>query len=328
MTGRTSTRRWLVAMVVAAGLAPLIASCSDSGDSGGGSDCGADRCRTIGAANGDVSIPEHPERIVVLWQPTLAAVVGLGFDPVGAVGEPDRPRGGENPYLPEDYPTDDITILPQGGDLSVEAITNLEPDLILGADVGALEDLEPLLSGFAPTVLVPWSGTGSWRRHLTDVAEVLGVPDRAQDVVDAYQSRIAEVGAEVAEVADGKEVSVIRVQSPDALRFETPESFPGQVLDDLGLTRPESQLKADDDRDYIEVSPERLADGDGDVLFVLPNAEHGGALDQLQSNPLWGSLRAVQNHQVFTGNYAYWGSSNYFGANHIINDVEKAFTSQ
>lgn len=306
----------------------VAAGCADDGE-GSGSDQGA--LRTISAANGEVEVPEDPQRIAVLWRPTLAAVVELGFEPVATLGDPADPAADLATNLPADYDVSSLSIVGTGtgNDISVEKLAAAEPDLIIGASTpnGDFDALLPKLTDIAPTALLSWEGTGSWRTHVEDVAEILGATDEAKQVADDYQTRVEEVQAAVGDPA-GTTVSLVRIQSPQELRFESPQSFPGQVIADLGFARPDPQTTPDEGKDFTSVSLEHLDQADADVIFVLPNDGDGQAqanLDEVQSNPLWATLGAVANDAVHVVEYAYWGASNYYGAHRILDDVEAAF---
>lgn len=312
---------WCRAVVAITALPLLAAAC-------GGSDSGAEKAkqRTVSVAGKSVSVPERPHRIVVLWQPTLAAVTALGFSPVGTVGEP---GGGLEPYLPADFPARKLTVVSSSSDLDLEKISRLDPDLILGVSTGngAQTALLPKLKKLAPTVLLPWTGTGSWRQHVADVGAVLGAAKKAQQIIADYRAHVARVKAAVGNPG-AHSVSLIRVQDSSELRLESPESFDGSVLADVGFSRPALERNPDPDRDFVSVSYERLGDSDADVVFAIPNLSNGGTAKNLQDSPLWPTLRAVREQKAYAVDYAYWGASDYIGADRILDDVQKAFSGR
>lgn len=299
-------------------IALLVAACS------GKRNVSADaKTRTISVDGSTVSVPEKPKRIVVLWPPTLAAVTELGFHPVGTVAVKNLA-----PYLPAGYPTVSLTPVSNTSapdDINLEKVSALKPDLIIGVATGNKKQtaIAGDLRKIATTVILDWTGSRSWRQHFTDVATVLGAQDKASRVVTDYQNRIKQAKRQLHRTASTT-VSVVRIQSPSELRFETPASFPGAVVGDLGFARPQAQLTPDKGKDFRSESPERLDDADGDLLFVLPDRDNSGSAGVVQHSPLWKTLAAVQRKRAFAVDYDYWGATDYFGAFRIIDDVVTA----
>jgi iron complex transport system substrate-binding protein len=285
--------------------------------------------KVVGTPMGEVEVPTDPQRIVVLWGATLSSVVQLGFEPVAAFG-----RDGDNsnlaPYLPEGYPLDTLEVVAAPREVNFEAVTAVEPDLILGGDVPHLSESYDQLSAIAPTVLLSWEGTASWRTMLTDVADVLGVPERAAEAVQEYEAHVADVREAIGLEENPMTVSVVRIQSPEEIRVETPASFSGQIIADVGFTRPDNQLQPDADADYISLSLERIPDVDASTiiaLYLFNDGDTSAAWDQIRTSPLWQALPAVQAGRVVEADFTNWSSSNYYAAHHVLDDISAAFSS-
>lgn len=315
-----------------AGVLALSACGTDGGDSA--SDENGDT-RTVEGVNGSVEIPAAPERIAVLWRPTLAAVTQLGHDVVGTMGTPGEADQGLAPFLPEGVDGAELTLVtssPAEDDINIEELANTAPDLIIGVStaMGTQAEMLDSLEAIAPTVLLEWEGTGSWRGHLEEVAEILDAQAEAEEAVAAYDAALEQARTDLAE-ADvdpaETELSLVRLQSDSEIRLETPESFPGQIVADLGFARPDTQLEGDGDTDFIPHSYENLDQADGDAVFVLAGSGYPDAPDTF-SDGLWSNLDAVQDEQVYRVDYDFWGASNYHGAHRIIEDVTAALTDE
>ncbi|GAA1087190.1 ABC transporter substrate-binding protein [Nocardiopsis metallicus] len=319
-----------------AGALALSACGTDGGaESGGSASEEGAQTRTVEGANGSVEVPASPERIAVLWRPTLAAVTQLGHDVVGTMGSPGEADQGLAPFLPEGVDGADLTLVtssPAEDDINIEELANTEPDLIIGVStaVGAQTELLDSLEAIAPTVLLEWEGTGSWRGHLEEVAELLDAQAEAEEEVAAYDAAVEQARTDLAE-ADvdpaRTELSLVRLQSESEIRLETPASFPGQIVDDLGFARPDTQVEADGDTDFIPHSYENLDQADGDAVFVLAGSGYPDAPDTF-SEGLWSNLGAVQDERLYRMDYDFWGSANYHGAHRIIEDVTAALTGE
>lgn len=291
--------------------------------------------RTVQAANGTVTIPTAPERVAVLWRPTLAAATALGHEPVATMASPGSPDQGLTPFLPDHIDGADlrpVTSSPAEDDVDIEALATSDPDLIIGVStpVGAQTALLDPLEVIAPTVLLEWEGTGSWRRHLEEVAEILNAADAADETVEAYDTALERARAELREagvVPEETELSLIRLQSETEIRLETPDSFAGQVVDDLGFARPDAQLEGEGDTDFIPLGYEHLERGDGDAVFVLVGSGFPDAPDTF-SDGVWSHLEAVRERNLYRVDQDVWGAANHHAALRVIQDVTDALTGR
>ncbi|MBB4931169.1 iron complex transport system substrate-binding protein [Lipingzhangella halophila] len=305
-------RRWLVMFLAV--LLPATACASE-----GGVDQG--ETRTVQHALGETEIPVDPERVVTLWASTLSATIALDEEPVGYAFN-DEPTEGID--VPEGYDVGQLDYLGDSQELDLERIAGANPDLILATDLH--EDAYDQLSEIAPTVALEWSGSGAWKEHLTDVAEVLNAEDKADEVVDDYNERVAEVADAIGDPG-GIEVSVVRFHAEE-LRLEVRNSFTGRIVDDVGLARPEVQDVEEEGSGYLPISLERLPDADGDAMFAFTIAdsdtEQPDLLKQARGNPLWEDLDVVSDDEVYPVDYTTWISTNYIGAHAVLDDLEEA----
>ncbi|MFC3995315.1 iron-siderophore ABC transporter substrate-binding protein [Nocardiopsis sediminis] len=293
--------------------------------------------RTVEAANGTVEVPADPRRVAVLWRPTLAAATLLGADVVAAPGDPGAPGGGLAPFLPADPPEPGPEVVsdsPAENDIDIERLATTEPDLIIGVRTGngLQAELLPRLEAIAPTVLLDWDGTASWRDHLTEVGAVLDRGARAEEAEAGYRAAVDQAREEIEAAAGdpaGIEVSLVRLQDEREIRLETPASFPGQVIADLGFARPATQRTAPDGTgtDYIAESYENLDRADGDIVFVLAGSGYADAPGTFTGG-VWDELGAVRRERVFAADYDQWGASNHYAAHRIIDDVTGAVTGE
>ncbi len=123
---------------------------------------------TISHVYGETVIPAQPKRIVIWGTNSQDAVLQLGIVPVGipffSYG------GGDNGILPWDEEAiaalggEPPTILPNGGELPIEQIAALQPDLILAHFSGITQEEYDTLSQIAPVVAYPKEAWGtSWQ---------------------------------------------------------------------------------------------------------------------------------------------------------------------
>lgn len=311
----------------------LLATGCSAGGEGPGSPEG--ESRTVETANGPVEIPAEPENVAVLWRPTLAAATQLGHDVAATMGTPGESGQGLEPFLPPEADGDDLTVVtnsPSEEDINIEELANADPDLIIGVQtqIGAQAGMSDDLEQIAPTVLLEWEGTGSWRGHLEEVAEVLDQHARAEEAVAEYEDAVERARDELAEAGTDPaetELSLVRLQDESEIRLETSASFPGQVVDDLGFARPDDQVDPEGETDFVPRSYENLDSADGDAVFVLTGSGHPEAPEAF-SEGVWANLAAVQEEQVFHGDHDVWGAGSYYAAHHIVEEVTAALTGE
>ena len=271
--------------------------------------------RTIEHAMGETVVPQTPERVVVLW--SAVDTLALGVEPVGAVlSTPPQIVGDAHIPMFSDR-TEGIAAVGNYAQPNLETIVELQPDLILG--ITTVESFYPRLSQIAPTVVVDISGgIADWKEYALNWATALGKPDEAQALIQQYEQRIAQFQQVMGDRLDNTTVSVDPF-AEDQIRIYQKDSFPGAVLAEAGLLRPESQQR--DNHDEI-ISLESLSSIDGDVLFFVQDNPKESTLAKVQENPLWSQLGVVQRDQMHEVSVEVWFlNAGIVSAHMILNDL-------
>ena len=263
---------------------------------------------------GETMVPAAPERVIVLDGPMLDACLLLGVTPIGAT------TGVENDPWP-DYlgdRTDGIVNVGSIVEPNLELIVSLQPDLIIGVK-SRHETIYSQLSEIAPTVFAE-EHRSRWRENFLLFANTLNREDQVNEVVSNFDERCASIAAQLADQIETTTVSVLRLYTDIIYAYQI-DSFSGSVLDAIGLERPESPSGPEELA--IELSPEQLAMGDGDVIFLAvwddPETTN---VSTLVGNPLWESLGAVRANRVYLVPDEYWMvAMGYMAANRILDDV-------
>jgi iron complex transport system substrate-binding protein len=143
---------------------------------------------TIAHVYGETVIPAQPKRVVVWGTNSQDAVLQLGVVPVAipffSYG------GGDNGILPWDEEAiaklggEPPVILPNGGELPIEQIAALQPDLILAVFSGITKEEYDTLSQIAPVVAYPKEAWGtSWQDVILITGEAMGKKAEAEKIV-------------------------------------------------------------------------------------------------------------------------------------------------
>jgi iron complex transport system substrate-binding protein len=270
---RRTTLSAIVGIVLVAVLLAALTACSGGNNDNGSTDAASSSERTLNGRYGPVTVSGSPQRVVALssdWLGTMVAADAplVGFRTAGPAAPVDTP-----PWLADRLGTD-ITHLT--GDLTVESVAALDPDLIVGPDWLITEDLFGTLSDIAPTYADHEDSTGTrfgnWERQLDDAGTLLGTDtaptkkDLEHSITTAADHHHLDGHAALAVVQGGQ---IAAVTSPDAgISYLlkpfglTPLAVPGQQV---GLRTMVSAENASmlTDADLLIMGPSDLA---GDAL--------------------------------------------------------------
>jgi hypothetical protein len=177
-------------------------------------------------------------------------------------------------------------------------------------------------------LLVPQAITKSpnanWKQYTQFLATALGKKDKVQQLLAKYDRRIEELKIALGDRYSNQTISVAQVNDEYGTEAYTVNSFPGSILSDLGLQRPQSQAISKPGGTIEAISEERLELIDGDLLFMLTFSDRDRqTLENLLQKPLWKKLKAVQNGQVYSVDGWTWVVANPLAADAVINDIYK-----
>jgi iron complex transport system substrate-binding protein len=272
-------------------------------------------CRIIKHTMGETCIPIHPQRVVTLSSCTLGNVLALGVKPIGTTNEV-YVEG--NSLSSINGKTEGIKLLGLAQP-NLEATLLLKPDLIIGVDW--FKPIYPLLSKIAPTVLGEIDFI-SWQRHLSFVAESLGKQDVEKALWKRYYQRIEQLKQALGSRYQGKRISFITV-GREQIYIDSKNSFPGSIISAALLQRPTAQ-NLDSTYGSFPISLEELKKADGDILFVTTFSRTGKKfLAKKQQEPLWKTLKAVQENHVYYVDFMAWAGTNMLATDVVIDDLFK-----
>lgn len=232
----------------------LLTGCSTTAATGEGDGEGSGT-RSVEHARGTATVPDAPQRVVVLEPLELDTAVALGVTPVGAAVASNT--AGIPAYLGVDG-VEPVGTVPEP---DIEAIAALEPDLILGTE-SRHSKLYEQLDSIAPTVFMA-SQSDPWQENAELIGEALGKSDELDDLLGAYNDRCGEL-ASAYDVA-GQTAQLVRPRDETTLSLYGPTSFAGSALECVGFSIPEQDWV---DGLQADISPENVLDARADHVFV------------------------------------------------------------
>ncbi|MCQ3978184.1 MAG: hypothetical protein DPW09_32565 [Anaerolineae bacterium] len=278
-------------------------------------------------ASEPLCLPIAPQRIVALDMASLELALLIGKPPVLTSDWMLQ----EMPLLLPQYADTLAGIEQVGYPAELEKVLLLKPDIILAPEDTI--DVEQARA-IAPLVIPDQVIYDDWKLGMQFWSEVLNVPDFYAEMEANYRTRVAELQTALGQPAE-LEISVISA-STYGVYLWMPDSPPGAILADVGLARPEAQTLVGEaaiahygERQYIEISEERLDLADGEAIFYFTYAstdpkiagEESNFIKTFEQKPLWQTLKAVKAEKAFFVPGYWWRSQSYLLANKVIDDL-------
>lgn len=253
--------------------------------------------KTIVHDFGTTKLKKVPKRIVILDNLYGEILNPLDITPVGATtGQADSQEF--STLFKKQYKDAKVVSVGWQGSPDLDKIAELKPDLILMT--GEQEDLYEELSEIAPTVGYQINTDENWDYHETSlkVAEIFDKRDEMKKDLDRVDAREAVFAENVKAKFGNQKLMYLRVTDND-IRYYAYGHF-GYLYDTYHFNRAET-FNPDDMFQVID--PDKLKEINPDLLIVQADSQE--LLDnKLKNNPVWSSLKAVQNNKVIYADYS------------------------
>lgn len=320
---RSSPSRRLAALLLPLA---LLAACSSAGEDG---DTGA--TREFAADNGDVRIPEDPERVVA----TGYAVPALIEADAALVGVSSWKRG-EALMTDKDRAT--YEKLPRiagenAAETNYEAIAEKNPDLIVvGVPAPVLGDIDmDRLKSIAPVVAIGPTLPSAWRKLSERQSDAAGRSKHFRQAKTAYEKRAAKLRDKYEDALKGLDFGHVGSYG-DAAAGTFMREYAGawgtNIAGDIGVAYPGKPKdpgkgsKSVSEYPSVEELPESLGEADVITYTVGPDGAPGEAVRYVLDSKLWKSLPAVRAGRAFPVRYTE--AATYASALHTLGAVDTA----
>lgn len=241
---------------------------------------------------GEVEIPTEPQRIVDLSGNSDILSI-LGYKVVGTANSDAYDYTKFPSYLEDTLKGAEILGYSMQDTMDVEAVMNLEPDLIVISTVQ--EKMYDQLSEIAPTVMVKLEAL-NWKDDVKAFAKVFNKEDEANKWIADYESKAKDAGEKV-KAKYGNDTTYLSFLASGGQFYVFDGAGFGSVLyEDMGLAKPEG-MPEQSDISLPVVTYEGLASIKTDYIFLMATKED---LAQLKNNAIWNNLPAVKEGKVVT----------------------------
>lgn len=270
---------------------------------------------TVTDVRGEVKIPAEPQRIVDLSGNSDILSI-LGYKVVGTANSDAYDYTKFPSYLEETLNGAEILGYSMQDTMDVEAVMNLNPDLIIISTVQ--EKMYDQLSEIAPTVMVQLEAL-NWKDDVKAFAKVFNKEDIANEWLTKYEAKAKEAGDKI-KSEYGEDTTYLSFLASGGQFFIFDGAGFGSVLyEDMGLAKPEG-MPEQSDISLPVVTYEGLASIKADYIFLIATAED---LAQLESNAIWNSLPAVKEGKVVVLDSSPYFNQGYssVGRNLLVDEI-------
>ena len=290
-------KRLLKTLVVACMSAMMLVGCGNSNSATNNSQ--AEKTVTVTDVRGEVEIPAEPQRIIDLSGNSDILSI-LGYSVIGTANSDAYDYTKFPSYLEETLQGAEILGYSMQDTMDIEAIMNLNPDLIIISTVQ--EKMYDQLSQIAPTVMIQLEAL-DWKEDVRAFAKVFNKEEVADKWIADYEAKAEAAGDEI-KAEYGEDTTYLSFLASGGQFFVFDGAGFGEVLyEDMHLAKPEG-MPEQSDISLPVVDYEGLAAIDTDYIFLIATDED---LATLEANAIWNNLPAVKE-----GNVVVLESSPYF----------------
>lgn len=250
----------------------------------------SDKTVKVTDVRGEVEIPAEPQKIVDLSGNSDILSI-LGYKVIGTANSDAYDYTKFPAYLEETLKGAEILGYSMQDTMDVEAVMNLNPDLIVISTVQ--EKMYDQLNEIAPTVMIKLEAL-NWKEDVKAFAKVFNKEEAANKWISNYESKAKEAGDKVKKEYGESTTYLSFLASGGQFFIFDGAGFGNVLYEDMGLAKPEG-MPEQSDISLPVVTYEGLASIKSDYIFLIATDED---LAQLESNAIWNSLPAVKEGKV------------------------------
>jgi iron complex transport system substrate-binding protein len=246
-----------------------------------------------------ITILDGLDREVALGEPAqkVVSMAPSNTEILFAIGAGDQVIGRDEF---SDYPPQANELSSVGGgfgDYNLEAIVDLEPDLVLAADINTPEQVKAIEDlGLTVFLLANPTSLNEMYENLLTVAELTDHVSETEDLVDSLRKRVSQVEA-VIESAEEQPSVFYELDATDPSAPWTAGS--GTFIDSLIKMAGGGNIASDMEGQYLQISIEELLIRDPQVI-LLGDAAYGITPESLSDRTGWSNIDAVVNNRIYT----------------------------
>jgi iron complex transport system substrate-binding protein len=246
-----------------------------------------------------ITLTDGLDRQVELSEPagTVISMAPSNTEILFAVGAGDQVIGRDEF---SDYPAEASELPSIGGgfgDYNLEAIVELEPDLVLAAGINTPDQVQALSDlGLIVFFLENPTTLDEMYTNLLTVAELTGHLEDTEELVKALQDRVAAVDDAVSSAED-RPTAFYELDATDPSAPWTAGT--GTFIDSLITRAGGENIASDQEGQYLQLSIEEILVRNPQVI-LLGDAAYGVTPESLMERTGWSAIDAITNNRVYS----------------------------
>lgn len=244
----------------------------------------------IDQAGREVTVVRDPESIALCYRVVIRFLINLGKgDRITGIGKSEA-------FLEEVQPSLKDCADVGKGVADIEALAELKPDLFIhkASDTETLEAVQKI---GIPAIGIDVETPEEMVTALDLLGKVCGAEDKAQELIDYYQTSIERSRKLADSISDEDRVTAI-VMGSSIGKVADGSMLQGKMLETAGAVNCAADIKATEL--WPAAGAEQIFSWDPDYIFITGSEGAVYTAEDIYDDPAWSELKAVKNGHVLT----------------------------
>lgn len=243
-------------------------------------------------AKRQISLSQTPQRIVALSNGDMDIIYALGGTVVG------RPNSNGPAVVSA---AEQVEQIGSTHEVDLEKITFLQPDVVLGNYPMNEKDI-PAIEGIGSKLILTGANSiQDIQAQITLFGQLLQQENKAKQLNQQIQDHIKQL-SQSASIAPKPNVLLV-YGAPGTYMAALPNSLSGNILEVAGGRNIAADLPGlQNFPQYAQLNTEQVVQANPDYIMIMTHGNtdevKAGFLKEMQNNPAWNSIKAVQNNAV------------------------------
>lgn len=243
----------------------------------------------VDQAGREVTVKKNPDSIALCYRVVVRFLLNLGQ------GDKIKGMGKTEPFLEKLQPSlTDCADVGQGV-ADIEALAELKPDLFIHK-AGDVETLEAVEKIGIPSVGIEVETPEDMTVALDLLGKVCGAQEKAAELIEYYDSKIAEAQKLTASLKDDEKKTAI-VMGTSIGKVADGSMLQGEMLERAGGINCAAEMAATEL--WPTAGAEQIFEWDPDYIFITGSESAVYSADDIYNDKAWSEMKAVRNRHVY-----------------------------
>ena len=248
-----------------------------------------DTITVVDQAGREVTVKKDPQSIALCYRVVIRFLLSLDQgDKITGIGK-------SEPFLEELQPSLADAADVGMGVADIEALAELKPDLFLhkASDVKTLDAVSEI---GIPAIGIEVETPEDMVAALNLLGIVCGAEDKAQELIDYYNSQIADADERTSEIDEADKPTAI-VMGSSIGKVADGSMLQGKMLERAGAVNCAADLEATEL--WPTAGTEQIFAWDPDYIFITNSESAVYTAEDILTDPTWSEMKAVKNGHVY-----------------------------